>query len=214
MSCRGGSGHAARGGGSSPDDRIPKEDITMRWSWWQEEEPGPDLLKGVIAGAAAGLVATAVMTLAQTGMSKLEQRAKPRRPGRSEGPGAGGEDDDPATVKAASAVSEKVLGHELTEREKPIAGNLVHYGFGTTMGGVYGGLAEVVPSVTACEGMAFGAGLMVLADEVAVPAVGLSEPPHRVPLSKHAYALAAHLVYGVTCEIARRGFRNLLDRTY
>jgi uncharacterized membrane protein YagU involved in acid resistance len=59
-------------------------------------------------------------------------------------------------------------------------------------------------------GLVFGAALFVLADEVAVPAFGLSGKPTEVPVSSHLYGLGAHLVYGISAEIARRGMRAAL----
>jgi uncharacterized membrane protein YagU involved in acid resistance len=120
---------------------------------------------------------------------------------------------EPATVKLAALVSERVFHRELPERAKPLAGHAVHYGFGTTMGGAYGAMAEIVPAVTAWGGLLFGAGLFLLADEMAVPALRLAAPPQRYPVATHVDALLAHFVYGVTCELLRRPFRMLLDRT-
>lgn len=39
-----------------------------------------------------------------------------------------------------------------------------------------------------------GLKVWLVADEAAVPALGLSGSPTEVPLSKHAYALASHFV--------------------
>ena len=50
---------------------------------------------------------------------------------------AGSEDNargEPATVKTASAISERLFGRRLTAREKEIAGPLVHYAVGMTAG--------------------------------------------------------------------------------
>lgn len=52
------------------------------------------------------------------------------------------QNQDDATVKAARAISEGVLGHKLEEREKRAAGAAVHYAFGTVTGGFYGAVAE------------------------------------------------------------------------
>jgi putative membrane protein len=46
------------------------------------------------------------------------------------------------------------------------------------------------------------------ADEIGVPALGLSGPPTQYPLSVHLYALASHLVYGFTTELVRRTLRR------
>jgi uncharacterized membrane protein YagU involved in acid resistance len=58
--------------------------------------------------------------------------------------------------------------------------------------------------------MTFGAALFVAADEIVVPALGLSPQPTESSISSHLYGLAAHLVYGVTTEVVRRGLRAAL----
>ena len=44
-----------------------------------------------------------------------------------------------------------------------------------------------------------------IGDEIAVPAFGLSRPSTDSPPGVHAQAWAAHIVYGVTAELVRRG---------
>jgi putative membrane protein len=117
---------------------------------------------------------------------------------------------DDTTMKAASAVSEGVFGHKLTQSEKKIGGTAVHYLFGTGVGGLYGAAAEVAPNVTAGAGLPFGAVFWLVVDEGAVPLLGLSEGPMAYPLSIHAYALSSHFVYGFTAEVVRRAVRAAL----
>ena len=107
------------------------------------------------------------------------------------------------------AISEDIFGHELEEREKREAGAAVHYAFGTLTGGFYGAVAEYVPEVTVGAGLPFGAAFWLVGDEAVVPLLGLSKGPDEYPLSTHAYALASHLVYGLT-EVTRRSVRNAL----
>ncbi|MCA1593743.1 MAG: DUF1440 domain-containing protein [Acidobacteria bacterium] len=131
--------------------------------------------------------------------------------GGEQGQGSGGgEEQEPATVKAAEAISEGVFGHELTKKEKPAAGEAVHYAMGGASGAIYGALAELVPSVTVGAGIPFGTAVWFVADEAAVPALGLSKAPTEYPLSTHAYALVSHFVYGLTTDIVRRAVRSWL----
>ncbi|MBV8200231.1 MAG: DUF1440 domain-containing protein, partial [Acidobacteria bacterium] len=120
------------------------------------------------------------------------------------------EEDENATVRAASAISQRVFGLELTEGEKKVAGPAVHYAFGSLTGCIYGMAAELLPQVAAGRGLPFGAAVWLAADEAAVPALGLAEPPHKVPASTHAMALASHFVYGLTTDAVRRWVRELL----
>ncbi len=78
------------------------------------------------------------------------------------------------------------------------------------MGGLYGALADQYPQVHAGFGSAFATGLFVVADEISVPAAGLSGKPAEVPLSSHLLGFTSHMVYGWTTEAVRRGTRRLL----
>jgi len=117
------------------------------------------------------------------------------------------DDSDDATVKAARSIA-RAWGHELTPDEKKWAGPLVHYTFGALAGGVYGAVTTSSPCLaTAGAGTLFGAALWLAADEIGVPAAGLSGSPFDTPLPSHAQALASHLVFGVTTE----GIRKLVS---
>jgi hypothetical protein len=157
----------------------------------------------IVAGLAAGLVGSWAMEQFQRGLGKISKEL-----GGS--PGGGGQQhrepqSEPATYKAASAVSHAVTGHGLARRDKPLGGSLVHYAFGGAIGAMYGAAAARTPDVTAGAGLPFGAAVWLIADEVGVPLSGLSKKPTEYPLSSHASALAAHLVYGATAEAVRRG---------
>ena len=78
------------------------------------------------------------------------------------------------------------------------------------MGAVYGAAAEFSSEITSGAGLPFGALIWLGADEGVVPLLGLSKSPTEYPLSIHAYALASHLVYGLTTEAVRRAVRNNL----
>lgn len=176
----------------------------------------PNVLKGLVAGLAAGLVASWTMNQFQAAWTRIAEGSEKPHGAQSMQPteGSKGEGDtkeqDDATVETAKAISENVFGHELQESEKKAAGAAVHYAFGTATGGFYGALAEVSPQVTMGAGLPFGAAFWLLADEITVPALGLSKGPTEYPVSTHAYALASHLVYGMTAELSRRALRQVL----
>jgi putative membrane protein len=179
----------------------------------------PDLWKGLAAGLAGGLAASWTMNQFQAAWSKAAEGfekphgAQSMQPSEGEKPGESGQDkeqQDDATVKAARAISEGIFGHELKEDEKRPAGAAVHYAFGTATGGLYGAVAELAPEVTAGAGLPFGAAFWLVADETAVPLLGLSKPPTEYPVSTHVYAFASHLVYGLTAELVRRSLRKAL----
>ena len=173
--------------------------------------------KGVAAGLIGGLVASWTMNRFQDGWSRVSQVAeRSRRPPdshRRPAPEAQNESHEPpddTTIRTASAISEGLFGHKLTQREKKIGGTAVHYMLGTGVGGFYGAVAEIAPKVSVGAGLPFGAAFWLVVDEGAVPLLGLSRGPAQYPLSTHAYALASHFVYGLTAELVRRLVRNTL----
>jgi putative membrane protein len=188
-----------------------------------------DVWKGLAAGLIGGLVASWTMNRFQDVWSKLAKGVEnwsdnqfqnvwgefgesvdgsPDTQGSKPSPTPEVEDD--TTVKAASAVSEGLFDHRLTEREKKIAGPAVHYSLGTGVDGLYGAAAEMAPKVTAGKGLPFGAVFWLVVDEGAVPLLGLSKGPTAYPLSTHAYALSSHFVYGLTVEVVRRAVRKAI----
>jgi uncharacterized membrane protein YagU involved in acid resistance len=120
------------------------------------------------------------------------------------------EEQGNATERVAELVAEEVLHRKLTKREKELGGEIAHYATGATSGAVYGAMAEVTPLATIGYGLPFGATVWAVADEGLVPALGLSKPATAYPLSVHLYALASHLVYGLTTELVRRQVRRLI----
>ena len=192
--------------------------------------------KGLVAGLAGGLVASWTMNQFQAAWTRIAEGFEKPHGAQSMQPTEGGDPDDvldlsealgesnkqlgqsnkekenqdDATVETAKVISRNILGHELQESEKKAAGAAVHYAFGAATGGLYGAIAEVAPQVTAGVGVPFGAVFWAVADEAAVPALGLAKGPAAYPISTHVYALASHLVYGLTAELSRRAVRHVL----
>ena len=182
-----------------------------------------DLGKGLAAGMAGGLVASAVMNQFQKFLGKLlegEERSHGAQSLQQGLPHHGislelqkrGSDDvdDNAAVRTGNAVAELVFDQKLTKHEKEIGGVMAHYAMGITTGAMYGTIAEVFPAATVGKGLPFGAAVWLIADEGVVPAIGLSKSSKEYPLSTHAYALASHFVYGLKVELVRRAVRRAL----
>ena len=157
-----------------------------------------DVLAGAIAGLAGGLAAAFVMTEFQTAISALQ------------GKGQSGNGEIPANEKAAERISEGVFHHTMTEAGRKEAGEAVHYAMGGVSGMIYGVVSELAPVTTVSAGLPFGTAVWLLADDVAVPTLGLSKPITEFPLSTHVYALGSHLVYGLTTDLVRRALRRIL----
>lgn len=151
----------------------------------------PDPWRGLLAGALAGLAAAAVMNGFQAIAGKLVDTGE-------------GEDSDPATVKAADAVSVATTGEHLPEDHKGPADAVMHYATGLVVGAAYGVLAEYYPKTSTGFGAAYGAATNLLLDDAAVPALGLGAGPLETSASTHAYGVSSHLVYGFALEAARR----------
>lgn len=183
-----------------------------------------NIAKGLVAGVAGGLVASFVMNQFQALWSKLlagEERSHGAQSLQQGSPDYGisrelqergaDESTDNAAVRTSNAVAELVFDVKLSKKEKELGGAIAHYAMGVTSGAIYGAVAEVLPTATVGEGVPFGAAVWLIADEGVVPALGLSKPGTEYPLSIHVYAIASHLVYGLTTEIVRKNVRRRLD---
>ena len=168
---------------------------------------GVDPVKGAFAGAIGGAACAYTMELFLTWWNDMERAAAPRRRAHAIKDTA---TDEPATIKAAERVAKKVLDTDLPEELKPAAGELVHYTTGATIGAVYGAVAEVLPPARMFNGLAMGVVVWWTADNMFVPAQRLGAKPEQTPPSKHAYALASHLVYGFTTELVRSIVRMVI----
>jgi hypothetical protein len=161
--------------------------------------------KGAAAGFIGGLAGSWAMNGYWSILAKLAKLRAP--PTGSSRRGSGGDD---ATVRAASAVLQRVTRHELTQEQKMVAGSTVHYAMGSVSGALYGAMAEVARGRWLGRGVSLGIALWLIADEIAVPLVGFANPPSRYPMSVHAKALGAHVVYGLTTDMVRRIVRIAL----
>lgn len=162
--------------------------------------------KTLAEGWAAGLAATAVMTQAQTRLLPRiptgEAKRQPRFPSEYEAR----DENTPETI--ARRLVEDVARRELPEERKHLAGNLVHYGTGATLGMV---LAALLPRPTIWQGALFGTAAWVINDNVLLPLLRVGDWPNRYPLGIHLQALGAHLVFGMAAACALRRGSELLE---
>jgi putative membrane protein len=167
--------------------------------------------KGLIAGGVAGLVGTWAMSEVQRLWTRVVEGAPPES--------AGGRHDardwqersehQNSNELAAQALARYVVGRRLTRKELGVAAPLMHYLFGATVAAVYGVYAE--RRHAAGSGAAFGTTVWLVADEIGMPLIGLSDSTARRPLEMHLQSLAAHLVYGIATEMTRRSVRAQFD---
>lgn len=155
------------------------------------------LAVGAVGGMAGALAMNGFQSL-WSAASKSVAEAQGAKPQQQES------QDDDATQKTADAISQAATGHHLTKAEKEKAGPAVHFGIGTLLGAVYGVAAETLPISGLGRGTIYGASVWLFADEIAVPAFGLSGSPANTPLATHLNALASHVVFGFTTDLVRR----------
>lgn len=172
-------------------------------------KPRHRYLKGLLSGMIGGFAGSWAMNRFQAAVGEVGESWRKSGGGHDESQPVSSS-DEAATTLLAERISLSVRGRKLTDREKKIAEPLVHYGFGTLAGGLYGFLNEVAPLTRKGAGTAYGTAVWLGGDEVAVPALELSKPAPAYPASVHLEALASHLVYGLTVEGVRRGVRALL----
>jgi uncharacterized membrane protein YagU involved in acid resistance len=160
----------------------------------------------MLAGALAGLAASWVMNEFQSGWSKVQQKFE-KNTNRRQSP-----EDEDATMKTVGLIARDVLKVEVSKEQRQKLAPIVHYAFGTVVGAVYGALAERFPAVVKGWGTEYATLVFVAVDELAVPALKLSQPSKKTPISVHLYAWASHLVYGASTESARRLLRHALEK--
>ena len=160
-----------------------------------------DILKGAVAGAAGGLLASFVMNRFQGVWSAAEKQL-----GMADSAGQG----EPANETAADKASKAATGRKLPPKAREPAGQVVHYATGVGLGVAYGVLAELWPRITTGFGAAYGSAVNLILDESLVPALGLGPSPFKTPLKIHAYGAASHSVFGVALELGRKAVRTIL----
>lgn len=157
----------------------------------------PGLPLVLIAGAAAGLVASFAMNLYQGVAAPAF--------------GADKGSDDPATVKAADSAKRLAGGGPVTQKRRALAGSVVHYGFGVALGVAYAALVAFDPSVAFGFGVGYAIVVALVFDDTLVPAFGWGAWPWKSGLASQAYSLSSHVVFGVVLEGVRRLGVRLLD---
>jgi hypothetical protein len=74
------------------------------------------------------------------------------------------------------------------------------FAMGIRRGAAYRAVSRKAPLAETGYGLLFGAGLWAIADEIIVPAIGLSKWAPAYPASTHVFGMASHLVFGVATD--------------
>jgi hypothetical protein len=107
-----------------------------------------------------------------------------------------------ANELAAQTVVTTFGGRRLTDDELAIAAPLIHFTFGAVAGAAYGCFVTRERHQFG-SGAAFGAAVWLLADEIAMPMLGLSRPTTERSWEQHLQSLAGHIVFGTVAEMIR-----------
>lgn len=165
----------------------------------------------VLIGCAGGLVGALAMNLFSRAVTAAgwgpEAPARSPQPDR-EGHGAqtlqADRRGDDATVRVGTAAYRAVTGSVPSRAGRSWLGTAAHYAFGGAAGACYGVMAGRLPIVRAGRGVAYGTAVWIVADETVTPLLDLSRGPSELPAGVHAYALAAHWVFGLTLDAVVR----------
>jgi putative membrane protein len=172
----------------------------------------PDVAKGIVAGVIGGLAGTFAMSEFQGWWSRAVRGVQPQSAAGEHDARDWQELEEGANANeiAAQTVARAAIGRPLDREELSVAAPAVHYTFGAVAGGFYGALAENAPAARALSGAAYGTTVWAAADEIAMPVLGLSDRTDEQPFERHLHSFAAHIVFGVTTELVRRGVRAAL----
>lgn len=90
-----------------------------------------------------------------------------------------------------------LLRLDLSDKNKERLALLFHYGLAIQWAPLYALLRRTTPLSPATAGLATGAAMSLIADEMMTPALGFSAPNRAYPLSTHVRGFVAHLVFGL-----------------
>ncbi|MBA3508566.1 MAG: DUF1440 domain-containing protein [Thermoleophilaceae bacterium] len=136
--------------------------------------------KGLVAGA----VGTAAMTAVQTAVAKARDQ-----------------EDSTTPAEVAKRIIRGVLQRDVPEEKTELLNNVMHWGYGTSWGAVYGLVQGTVAGSAFKHGALFGAGVWS-ASLVQLPAMKLAPPVWEYPPAELALEVGYHVVYGLGAAAA------------
>jgi len=144
------------------------------------------ILKGALAGLVGGIVGSGAKAVA-------EKIYPPRIEGQTPPP---------------TLLAERIAGHPLSEQQKQIATQGIHWTFGALAGAVYGAAVELEPKAGAWRGAAFGLALNKMTHQSLLPKAGLAAPALRQSTQERQSEWVTHAIYGITTDLVRRLVRK------
>jgi hypothetical protein len=145
----------------------------------------------------AGLLSGAVGSGVQNVFFSLTKKITPRTPQASFRPPEPAQARESETETVARRIVEGLALRRLAPTRKGVAGELVHFAFGAAWGGLYGIALGAYPRRRGIGAvLLFSVFVWAASDNLMLPALRVAGPPQAYPAKSHAYAIAAHLVYG------------------
>jgi hypothetical protein len=165
----------------------------------------PSALHDVVVGLAAGAVGSAVMSRAQSLVTRTSRRdnAGDTQPRTDEERWQ----QAPAPAQVVRKASLATTERDIDPERIPQLATTVHWLYGTSWGIGFALLHRRLRRSPKLEGPAFGVGLWALSYAELVPA-GIYKPPWRYPASALAKDLSYHLAYGAATAFAFAGLRK------
>lgn len=131
--------------------------------------------------------------------------------------------EDPETRAATAAVRphgeapagvlvseiEEATGRQLDDRQHDAAEQVVHYAIGIGPAVGYALLRDKLPGRGPARGLLYGLGIFLVQDEGINAVTRLGANPGEYPWQDHGRGLIAHLVYGLTTELALNAMEGL-----
>lgn len=155
-------------------------------------------MKPVFKQAAVGAGAGIIAAFAMQQFVSLWHRTRGQRAEE----GAFGLDRE-ADINASQKLWRFLFQQDLKEAEALMLARVMHYGYSAAASAGYTVLANRKRRVRTGFGMAYGAALWLVGDEMGITLMGLSDPRSKTKAS-HLVALAAHLVFGTVTEMSRK----------
>lgn len=105
-----------------------------------------------------------------------------------------------ATERIAEIVAARVFERRLSMRDRHAGSIVVHYGVGAASGAVYALLPNRFPFVSRFCAILFGAAMWLVADELLMPALGVTRALKNYSAAMQANALGEHIVFALTTD--------------
>jgi len=154
---------------------------------------GDGMLFSALSGVIAGAVATWIMTAVTTLMYDREDRAAREREDRARG--------DKTAYEIAAERTAKLTGRALTVKQRRRIGLWIHWGLGIGAAVVYALIRTRIADPGILHGLIFGFVFWAVLDETMVPLLRLTPGPRAFPWQTHLRGLVGHLVFGATTEV-------------